>query len=80
MADKRPRDKEGQYVGTLDERQVLDAVRDAGHVATTSEVAAVLDTSQDTARRWLTRLHDDGTVERKKVGARGVVWWLADEP
>lgn len=80
MVGERPRDGGGQYVGTLDEEQVVDAVHEAGHVATTAEVADALDTSQDTARRWLKRLHDDGAIERKKVGARGVVWWIDGEP
>lgn len=79
MAEERQRNDSGQYAGTLSEEQVLEAVGDMDHVATTSEVADAIGKSIDTARRWLNNLHDDGKVDKKEVGARGVVWWVETE-
>lgn len=76
MAEERQRDESGQYAGTLSEERVLEAVGDAKRVATTSEVAEAVGKSIDTARRWLNDLHEQGRIGKKKVGARGVVWWV----
>ena len=47
-------------------------------VVTATELAEMLDVSGETARRHLSTLHEQGRVERKDVGARAVVWWVAD--
>jgi len=74
----RERNEQGQFVGADDET-VLDAVREAGHIATARDVAGVLDSTREAAYQRLAALHDRGVVERRKVGGRAVVWWVADE-
>ena len=81
MADsERERAKTGKYVETITLDRVFDAV--ASHpdpTVSAREVGEVLGCSTDAARKKLAQLHEDGKVERKKVGGRSVVWWLADD-
>ena len=75
-SDDRERTETGEYVETVSESEVLDALIDADDpVLTVGEVAESIDTSPDTARRRLQSLHESGDVHRKEVGARAVVWW-----
>ena len=79
MAD-RERTKTGEYVETVTPERVLDAM--ATHpdpTVSAREVGEALGCSTDAARKKLTELHEQGRVERKKVGGRSVVWWLTDE-
>lgn len=76
----RRRDESGKYTSQTEESQVLRALREHPEpVVTATEVAEALGVSGETARRHLSSLHEQGRVERKEVGARAVVWWLADE-
>jgi DNA-binding IclR family transcriptional regulator len=53
---------------------VLRALREHNEpVATTSDLATILDVDPDTACRYLISLHEQSSVERKQVGARAVV-------
>lgn len=45
-------------------------------VLTAVEVADELGISQQAAHARLSRAHEQGTIERKKTGARSVVWWV----
>jgi predicted ArsR family transcriptional regulator len=45
---------------------------------TASDVAEEFGVERQTAHRWLQNLHDAGDLEKEKVGARAVVWWLAN--
>lgn len=74
----RERNEQGQFVGADDET-VLDAVREAGHIATARDVAGALGCTREAAYQRLAALHDRGVVERRKVGGRAVVWWLVEE-
>lgn len=77
--EQRERTEGGQYARTVTDENVLDAlttVHDEYPVATTGDVADLLDVSTEPVRRRLHDLHDEGRVERRKVGARAVVWWL----
>ncbi|WP_435078454.1 MarR family transcriptional regulator [Halococcus sp. AFM35] len=79
MSD-RERTETGEYVETVTPERVLDAV--ATHpdpTVSAREVGEVLGCSTDAARKKLNELHKQGSVERKKVGGRSVVWWLSDE-
>ena len=76
----RERNEQGKFVGTITDAAVIDAVRAiAPAPATASEVADKLGCTRKAAWEHLTALHDDGRIERKKVGGRAVVWWLTDE-
>lgn len=79
MSD-RERAKTGEYVETVTPSRVLDAV--ATHpdpTVTAREVGEAIGCSTSAARKKLNELHERDDVERKKVGGRSVVWWLADE-
>jgi len=45
-------------------------------VLTAVEVADELGISQQAAHARLTSAHENGVIERKKTGARAVVWWV----
>lgn len=76
----RERNEQGQFVGTFTDGAVLDAVRGVAPApATANDVADALDCTRKAAWQRLTALHDEGRVERRKVGGRAVVWWLTDE-
>lgn len=55
---------------------VFDAVR--GPVITSSDVADALDCTTEAARQKLTRLYDQGRVDKRKTG-RTVVYWRVDD-
>ena len=75
----RERNEQGQFVGTVTDEAVLDAVREVAPApATTNDVADALDCTRKAAWEHLTALHDEERVERRKVGGRAVVWWLTD--
>lgn len=48
-------------------------------VATGTELAQLLNVSQQTVLRRLEELYNANQVGRKEVGARAVVWWPRDE-
>jgi len=48
-------------------------------VLTAVEVAEHLGISQQAAHARLSRANDRGEIERKKTGARSVVWWVPGE-
>ena len=76
----RERRATGEYVETIPPDHVLDAVRrHPDPTVSAREVAEMLDCSTDAARNKLVILHERGAIERKKVGGRAVVWWLADD-
>ena len=67
----RERNKDGQYVETIDPESVLRAVREAYKVVTTEDVANSLGISQEAARQKLTKLEEQGEIHRED----SVVWW-----
>jgi predicted ArsR family transcriptional regulator len=78
MSD-RPRTDDGRYTETVTPERVLSVFdRVDGPSITSSDVATILGCSTEAARRKLKRLHEDGTVRRRKTG-RTVLWWLTSE-
>ena len=67
----KERNEDGQYVKTIDLDSVRGAVKDGGHVVTTTDIADELDCSTEAARQKLTDLHDEGRIEKED----SVVWW-----
>jgi len=49
-------------------------------VLTAVEVAEELDVTQQAAHARLSKAHEDGWMQRKKVGSRAVVWWVKNQP
>lgn len=76
---QRERTDDGRYTETVTPDRVLEALATtADPVATTSDVADQLSCTNEAARVKLVRLHEEGRIERRKVGSSAVVWWLAD--
>lgn len=72
------RDEHGQFSEEVTLSDVLGVFeRVEGPVVTTGDVAAATGCSDDSARRKLEQLHDQGRVGRRKTAGR-VVYWLLD--
>lgn len=77
--DDRQRTETGEYVETVTEPKVLDALESIEEpVATATEIGDVIGCTGQAARKKLHQLHENSSVERKKAGARAVVWWPAN--
>ncbi|MFB6187042.1 MAG: hypothetical protein ABEI86_09285, partial [Halobacteriaceae archaeon] len=75
----RERDDRGRYTETITLADVLDVFKTVeGPVVTSSDVAEVLDCSQETARRKLQSLENRGQVTSRKT-AGVIVWWIVDK-
>lgn len=71
----RERSDSGTFVETVSLEDVLGVFDDVrGPVITSSDVADQLDCTTEAARQKLTRLYDQGEVDKRKTG-RVVVWW-----
>ena len=73
----RNRDDQGQFseqVGLSDVLDVFDIVE--GPVVTSGDVASATGSSQDTARRKLDILYEQGRVGRRKTSGRVIYWRL----
>ncbi len=72
-------DRERTEAGTFAETITLDGVLDVfdevrGPVITSSDVSDALGYTTEAARQKLTRLYDQGRVDKRKTG-RTVVYW-----
>lgn len=76
---EKPRDEDGTFSEVITPQEVLEAVRNGGHIVTSSDVADTLGCTREAARLKLTDLHDAGKIERRKVGSTAVVWWADGE-
>jgi hypothetical protein len=75
----RERSDSGTFVETVSLEDVLGVFDDVrGPVITSSDVADQLDCTTEAARQKLTRLYDQGEVDKRKTG-RVVVWWDTGE-
>ncbi len=74
----RERDESGQYVETVGPDDVLDVFDHVrGPAITSSDVADALNCTTEAARQKLTRLHEEGEVNKRKSG-RTVLYWPTD--
>lgn len=76
----RNRGDGGRFVEKASLDDVLAILRDRDEPVTGKEVGDALDISNRSALDKLNELHTRKVIERKKVGAGAVVWWLADDP
>jgi response regulator of citrate/malate metabolism len=77
---ERERDEAGQYVKTVNLESILAVFEQAEvHVLTASEVAEELGCSRPSAYNKLEDLVERGELDKKKVGARAVVYIRLDE-
>jgi response regulator of citrate/malate metabolism len=76
---ERDRDEDGQYVEQVTLESVLDVFRRTElPVLTATEVADELGCARPTAYQKLETLVDRGELNKKKVGARAVVYVYSD--
>lgn len=75
----RRRGEDGQYIekATLDD--VIAVLTEDNEPLTGKEVGTTLGISNRSALDKLNELHARELVERKKVGAGAVIWWLSDD-
>ena len=76
---RNERDDQGRYTGKVS----LDDVRaffERSEPRTASEIADGLGISNRAALNKLDELHEQGEIQRKKVGARAVVWYRELNP
>ena len=75
----RKRDEGGLFIEEVTLEDVYEAVLNGPEPAsTTTDVAQALDISTEGARRKLTELHEQGWIEKRKIGARAIVWWVSE--
>lgn len=82
MANDRDRNNHGQYSDRIPPEAALEAFEereDRGRPLTAADVMEHIDCSRRTAHNKLTELVEDGTLETRKIGARGRVWWVPIE-
>ncbi len=74
------RDGGGRYTPSVTDADILGIFeRASAPVMTATEIAAELPIGRSAVRKRLVDLHDRGTIERKSVGARSVVWWVVEK-
>ena len=66
--------------GSIPDDVILQFIESFDHpVITAMEIAEEFDISQQAAHWRLSKLEEKGSISRKKVGARAVVWWIAGD-
>jgi len=76
----RERDEEGKYTSKISLEEIQTVFEQAEiPVLTATEVAEELDCSRASAYNKLQILTDRGEIYKKKVGARAVVYYQANE-
>ena len=74
----RKRDEEsGKYIESYPPEAVIEAIHDAGDMASTTDVADALGSSYETAYKKLRALEDDGEIESRKV-ANARLWMIGE--
>ena len=66
-----------QMTLTESQKELIELFRDTEEpVLTATEIAETFHISQQAAYDRLKRLEESGTLNKKEVGSRAVVWWL----
>ena len=79
MRMSRSRGDDGKYVEKTTLDDVIAVLAERDEPVTGKEVGEELGVTNRSALDKLNELNGRGIVERKKVGASAVVWWLTDE-
>ena len=77
----RDRNDRGRYADGIDPEtvmEVFDARDDAARPVTATDVVDELGIARRTAPNKLNALVERGTLDTRKIGARGRVWWIPD--
>lgn len=75
MSGNTERDESGQFESDLSNEHIISYFAEGRPFHTAQEVADQFDIDRSTAYRRLTRLEDDGRIEKVSLGSRTVVWW-----
>jgi Mn-dependent DtxR family transcriptional regulator len=70
-------DETGRYTASWSDEDFLEALRELGGIAGTSDVADHVGCSGMTAYRWLNDLAESGEVEHREIG--GSLTWILDD-
>lgn len=73
------RNSNGRFVERVSLSDVTNVLAVRDEPVTATEVGEEFSITNRAALNKLNTLAERGTVERKKVGGRSVVWWLSDE-
>jgi len=74
-------EKSGKFEGEVTEQEILKALSHSSEpVLTAKEVSEELPIGSDAVTYRLKKMHEDGLVGRKEIGARAVAWWAKVEP
>ena len=79
MSNDRDRNSHGQYADRIPPEAALEAFEqrdDQGRPLTAADVMDHLGCARRTAHNKLNALVEEGSLETRKVGARGRVWWV----
>ena len=77
MSDRKRDENSGRFTDKYPPEVVVEAIQTLGGRAATSEVAAQIDSSRDTAYKKLQILEERGDVKSQKVG--GIRVWQIPE-
>lgn len=75
MSGNTERDESGQFESELDDEDIMRYFAEDRPFHTAQEVAGRFDIDRSTAYRRLSKLEDDGHLEKVSLGSRTVVWW-----
>jgi hypothetical protein len=67
----------GRYTAEYDPQDFIEAIRELGGSASTTEVADAVGCNRRTSHLRLTELDDDGTVDGRRVG-QAYLWTVTD--
>ncbi|MCL9813475.1 helix-turn-helix domain-containing protein [Natranaeroarchaeum aerophilus] len=75
MSGNTERDERGQFESELEPEDIMSYFAEGRPFHTAQEVADRFDIDRSTAYRRLSRLDNDGHLEKVSLGSRTVVWW-----
>ena len=75
MSGNSERDESGQFASELGNEDIMSYFAERRPFHTAQEVADRFSVDRSTAYRRLSRLEDDGRLEKVSLGSRTVVWW-----
>ena len=77
---ERDRNEQGRFEEKITDEDVLAVIRQESVPAqTAASIANALDVERPSVHNRLTRLHEEGQVERAKLTPRVVIWWIPDD-
>lgn len=78
MSEQSDRDGRGRFESELTDEAIMRQFADGRPFHTAQEIADQFDIDRSTAYRRLSRLGEDGRLEKVTLGSRTVVWWNKD--